>query len=286
LNFPNPKFNIVLALPDGNPDYVHAQCFIPVANVLRYGLEDLGYSVIFGEGLSSEHLNILLGYHFLDGQPLPPEFPCIVYQLEGLFEKQEWPLHITETLRSPNCVVWDYSQRNIEFLAQRGIRAFFKPMGFHPKMYTVDNRQPKDVDVLFYGSGNERRNKILRELGKCCNLKAMAGVYGPERDDWISRSKIVLCMHYYEVKLFDEVRISFLLNNKSFIVVEDTPNRRYSDFITYSSYDKLVETCKYYLQNDRLREQTAERAFREFSRIPETGLLQTALHESLGAKPR
>ena len=276
------KFNIVLALPPDNPDYIHAQCFIPVANLLRHGLEDLGHTVIFGEGLLKDHLNIVLGYHFLWGQQLPPEYPCIIYQLEELFAGQEWPLEIIETLRSPNCVVWDFSERNIDFLAERGIPAFFKPLGFHPKMFNVSPRQQKDVDVLFYGSKNERRMKILRELEKCCNLKVLTGVYGAERDEWITRSKIVLCMRYYEIQLFDEVRISYLLNNRVFTVVEDTPNRRYTDFITYAGYDRLVTTCQYYLQNDRLRTEAAERAFREFSRFPESEFLKTAISESLG----
>lgn len=284
MDFSHLKFNIVLALPPGNPNYIHAQCFIPVANVLRCGLEDLGYPVIFGEGLLKDRLNIILGYHFLDGQLLPPEYPCIIYQLEGLSENQEWPLEIIETLRSPNCVVWDYSEHNVDFLAKRGIKAFFKPIGFHPKMFTITARQPKDVDVLFYGSKNERRIKILKELDKCCNLKVLTGVYGPERDEWISRSKIVLCMHYYELKLFDEVRISYLLNNNIFVLVEDTPHRRYADFIAYAAYDQLVETCNYYLQNDRLREEAAARGFREFARYPEAEFLKTALAESLGMK--
>lgn len=275
------KFNIVLALPpEDRESFVHAQCFLETADLLRYGLEDLGYEVIFGEGLQRDHLNIILGYQFLYGQKISSEYKCIVYQLEELSELEGWPLKNLETLMSPSCVVWDFSERNIDFLAERGIRAVLKPLGFHQKMFRIKYRQNKDVDILFYGSKNERRMKILKELERKFNVEILCGIYGHERDEWIARSKIVLSIYYYQTKLFDDVRIGYLMNNKSFSIIEDSPNKKYDDFLVYIPYEQLVERCEYYLNNDDLRREKAKQAFQGFRKYPESEFLKRALAQS------
>ncbi len=275
------KFNIVLALPpEDRESFVHAQCFLETADLLRYGLEDLGYEVIFGEGLQRDHLNIILGYQFLYGQKISSEYKCIVYQLEELSELEGWPLKNLETLMSPSCVVWDFSERNIDFLAERGIRAVLKPLGFHQKMFRIKYRQNKDVDILFYGSKNERRMKILKELERKFNVEILCGIYGHERDEWIARSKIVLSIYYYQTKLFDDVRIGYLMNNKSFSIIEDSPNKKYDDFLVYIPYEQLVERCEYYLNNDDLRREKAKQAFQGFREYPESEFLKRALAQS------
>ena len=243
-------------------------------------MEDLGYEVIFGEGLRRDHLNIILGYQFLYGQKIPSEYKCIVYQLEQLSELEGWPLENLETLMSPSCVIWDFSERNIDFLAERGIRAVLKPLGFHQKMFRIKYRQNKDVDILFYGSKNERRMKILNELEQKFNVKILCGIYGHERDEWIARSKIVLSIYYYQTKLFDDVRIGYLMNNKAFIIIEDSPNKKYDDFLIYIPYEQLVERCEYYLNNDALRFEKAEQAFQGFRKYPESEFLKRALAQS------
>lgn len=275
------KFNIVLALPpEDRESFVHAQCFLETADLLRYGLEDLGYEVIFGEGLQRDHLNIILGYQFLYGQKISSEYKCIVYQLEELSELEGWPLKNLETLMSPSCVVWDFSERNIDFLAERGIRAVLKPLGFHQKMFRIKYRQNKDVDILFYGSKNERRMKILKELERKFNVEILCGIYGHERDEWIARSKIVLSIYYYQTKLFDDVRIGYLMNNKSFSIIEDSPNKKYDDFLVYIPYEQLVERCEYYLNNDDLWREKAKQAFQGFRKYPESEFLKQALAQS------
>lgn len=274
------KFNIVLALPGGDPTDLHSQCFLETAYVIRYGLEDLGYEVLFAKGFQKDCINILLGYQFLHGQPLPAGYKYIAYQLEELAEHDAWPVENLETFRSPDCVVWDFSENNIDFLAQRDIKAVLKPIGFHPKMFRVKQRQIKDVDVLFYGTRNERRIKILKELARICNVKVLFGVYGEERDNWIGRAKIVVSIYYYDTKLFDDVRISYLVNNKAFSIIEDSPNKKYDDFLIYTPYDEIVERCQYYLRNPEERQATVNSAFQSFSHYPESEFLRTALSQS------
>ncbi len=270
------RFNIVLVQPEGCPSYSHNQCFLEVAHVLRYGLEDLGHQVIFGKGLEKEGYNVILGYHLLGGKRLPEGFKYIVYQLEQLTNPEGWPPEIINTLKS-SCIVWDFSEQNMEWLAKHGINAIYKPIGFHPKMARIQPCQKKEIDILFYGSLNARREKILTQLQKKFKTKILFGVYGEERDYWISRAKLVLLIHYYETKLFDEVRLSYLMNNGIFTIVENTPYKKYEDLLIFTDYEKLVDICDYYLKNKTLRNKIAERIFKGFSHYPETEFLGKAL---------
>ncbi len=275
------KFNIVQVLPlpeDSRP--VHTLCFVEVAHLLRYGLEDLGHDVIFGEALQPDRYNIVLGYHLLFGAPLPEGYPCIVYQLEQLAETETWQAGFLDTLRSAD-VVWDFSPENIALLARHGISAVHKPLGFHPKMMRVAPAAEQDVDILFYGSLNDRRRCILAELQRRFHTKVLMGIYGEDRDRWISRAKIVLDLHFYPTRLFDEVRLSYLLNNRVFVIVEDTPHKKYQETLVYAPYEALVDTCAYYLKHPAQRRERAEAAFRHFTKWPESGFLRRAIAESL-----
>ncbi|MFQ5651709.1 MAG: hypothetical protein ACE5IY_17365 [bacterium] len=272
------RFNIMIMSPVRKDDLVHLQCFLEVAQLLRYGLEDLGHQVGFAKNLQKDCTNILLAYHILEDRRLPEGYDCIIYQLEELYESCETPLErMLNTLRS-NCKIWDFNQQNVAFLRQNGIHATYKPLGFHPKMARIQHHRQKDVDILFYGSKNERRMKILNALDQEFNVKILFGVYGQERDEWIARSKIVLSIYYYETKYFDDVRMSYLLTNRVFTIVEDTPHKRYQDFLIYAPYDSIVETCRYYLQNDELRQRLAQETHQAFSQYPETEFLRQALN--------
>lgn len=280
------KFNIVLVGTQKQTDLVHLKVLLDVSQILQLGLEDLGHEVSLGSSLAKETLNIILGYHHLWGKRLPADYDCIIYQLEQFCENDEWAPELlsnfkTEyrrTLRSCR-YIWDFSEANIEYLEKCGIKATYKPIGFHPKMRRIKSDTKKDIDILFYGSTNPRRLKILNELAKKHTVKTLFGVYGPERDAYISRAKIVLGIHFYQARLFDEVRTTFLMNNGIFTVLEDTPHRKYDDVLVYAEYDKLVETCEYYLENENLISEKAAQALRIFSRYPESEFLKSAIEE-------
>jgi len=268
------SFNIVLARPRSEQEYYHTQCFHEVADLLRFGLRDLGFEVKFTGNLVEGHLNIVLGYHALAGRQLSGSFDCIIYQLEELADDLNGIGKMLNTLKSP-CLVWDFSQENIDYLKRHGIEAIYKPMGFHPKMQRIKHCEQKDIDILFYGSLNDRRRKILNELSQNFHVKILFGSYGPDRDKWIARSKIVLSVYFFKTRYF--VRLSYLLNNKVFTIVEDTPYRKYEDLIVYAPYCKIVETCRYFLENEHLIEEQVEKAAQGFAKFPETAFLRKAL---------
>ncbi len=271
------KCNIVLINPGDIHQKIHVNCFREVAELLSHGLHDLGRQVQLSEGLCPDSTNIILGYHLLKGKRLPPEYDCIIYQLEELVKDCETPLpYMLDTLRS-NCKIWDFNRRNIEFLKTQGINAIYKPLGYHPKMEKVPKRANKDIDVLFYGSTNQRRVDILKALNEHMKVKKLFGVYGKARDEWISRSKIVLSIYHYESKYFDEVRLSYLLSNRIFTIVEDTPGKRLKDALVFVPYQDIVAACQYFLHQDELRKTLAYKAYQAFKKYPESEFLRFAL---------
>ena len=111
--------------------------------------------------------------------------------------------------------MWD-SLRNIEkWKAMNRLHApSHVPLGYVPELSQIKASQAQDIDVLFYGSLNERRTAILIAL-KNAGLKVhtVFGVYGKQRDEVIARCKVVLNIHFYETRVFEFVRIAYLLAN-------------------------------------------------------------------------
>ena len=106
--------------------------------------------------------------------------------------------------------VWDYDEQNIEIL--KLIRPDVKLHILKPyKDWSVYKPVEKDIDILFYGSMNEHRAKILNELKK--KYKVVVFSYQNNQnwnnlDSYILRSKILLNIHfYYESSMQEQARI-------------------------------------------------------------------------------
>lgn len=106
--------------------------------------------------------------------------------------------------------VWDYDEQNIEVL--KLIRPDVKLHVLKPyKDWRKYSPVAKDIDILFYGSMNEHRAKILSELKK--KYKVVVFSYQNNQnwnnlDSYILRSKILLNIHfYYESSMQEQARI-------------------------------------------------------------------------------
>ena len=106
--------------------------------------------------------------------------------------------------------VWDYDEQNIEVLNL--IRPDVKLHILKPyKDWSVYKPVAKDIDILFYGSMNEHRAKILNVLKK--KYKVVIFSYQNNQnwnnlDSYILRSKILLNIHfYYESSMQEQARI-------------------------------------------------------------------------------
>jgi hypothetical protein len=225
-------------------------------------------------------VNVILGYQMLEDPAILRSQDCIIYQLESLPDQpREWlalddrRLALLQAARA----VWDYSPENIAFLAAKGLnRVKLLPLGFHEQLQTVPKTTP-DIDVFFYGAVNVRRKAVLDALARKCRTKAVFGVYGEKRDQYLGRSRIILNLHQSAAQLMEQVRVSYLLNNRCFVVSEETVDNPYAGALVTAAYDDLVDCCLRYLDDPGARDRMAEAGFAFLAQRPMVAYLQAIL---------
>jgi hypothetical protein len=252
-----PLFNVCYLVP----------VFKDVAQAIHGGLLELGYSSHFNQTtLINEARNIIFGAHLIQEQGSIPA-NSILFNLEQLESDSQYcsPRYFDCLARHE---VWDYSSRNIAFLVNKGINPSAKlvPLGFSPSVSRIEKAKIQDIDVLFYGAINERRKKILDDATAAgLNVVSLIGVYGDELDQHIARSKVVLNLHFHASKIFEIVRVGYLLNNRKAVVAEvdaDTEiDPALRDAIVGVSYDDLVAQLVRVVRDDALRCRIEENGF-------------------------
>ena len=280
------RFNITLVRPEG---FLHAEAFHEVAETLQFGLRSIGHAANIRENvLDATATNILLGAHLLSAPEASMVLPgSILYNLEQL-GGPALPKHFYELgIRHQ---VWDYSLRNLKTWSV--LRCAFPPLhvplGYAPELRRIKAAQVQDIDVLFYGSLNDRRSRILESLKDSgAKVHTAFGVYGKERDKLIARSKVILNIHFYDAKIFESVRVSYLLANSKAVVSECCENTEIdadlADSVMTLPYDSLVEGCHLLLQDEEKCRELETRGFQCFSQRKESEILNKALQENTSA---
>jgi hypothetical protein len=269
--------------PDG---YAHSAALAEIMETVAYALRGLGCTVSQAANrlLVPGPVPIVLGAHLLSSheiQLLPTS--TIVYNLEQIEASSSWcSSGYLDLLKRGN--VWDYSRRNIATLGKLGGAGQVKhvPIGYVPEMTRVTESPVEDIDVLFYGSMNERRSKVIDELRRAgLVVAAVFGVYGRQRDDLISRSKVVLNLHYYETSIFELVRVSYLLANRKAVVAECHPGTELEPGVEFAvrltHYEDLVQACIELAGDLDGRRQLAEKGFSWMTARDERHYLGAAL---------
>jgi len=281
------KFQITVIRPQG---YLHTEAFRELAETLQAGLQSLGHTSRIEENLFDPGwTNLILGAHLL-APDLMQTIPqgSIIYNLEQL----GGPLLKRAYYEIATCrQIWDYDLRNIEYWKQfNGAYApVHVPIGYVPELSRITASSCQDIDILFYGSLNDRRNCILNSLRNAgVKVHTAFGVYGKDRDDLIARAKIVLNIHFYESKVFEIVRVSYLLANSKAVVTECSGDTEMEKGLSHAvlslPYDRLVEGCRSLLQNEPERQALEARGFQWFSKRKESDILSNALQQSTGLK--
>lgn len=256
--------------------YRHSEGFREIAETLQYGFRSLGCTACIRENtFDPRAMNILLGAHLLtqsQAAAVPPG--SILYNLEQLGGANLPGLFFELASRYQ---VWDYSALNVE--QWKSMPCAFQPLhvevGYVPELRRIASAAEQDIDVLFYGSVNARRRKILEAIQSTrVKLHYAFGVYGKERDELIARSKIVLNVHFYETQMFEAVRVSYLLTNAKAVVTEISPDLgNFRDAVAAFPYDTLVEGCLMLLSDEQQRKELEIRGFERFSLKSEPQIL-------------
>jgi hypothetical protein len=274
------RFAVAVVSP---PDFQHSKAFDEVAEGLHFALLALGHDSVVTSRLDlDDRRTIVLGGNLLIRHGMEPPKNPIFYNLEQLGDdlpSTTLPAFFDLFRRYPT---WDYSQANIERLAALGLpRPTYVPIGYVPELTRI-TPAPEDIDVLFYGAPYERRYAVLKDLhDRGLRVKWLTGVYGASRDAWIARSKIVLNLHYWEAKIFEITRVSYLLANRRAVVSErgadSTLERELASGVAFADYDELVDRCVELVGDERARRELAERGYQAFSARDQAAILDHAL---------
>jgi len=274
-------YRIVIVRPAG---YQHSSALLEIAETLLYGLRSLGYTALIVENEVSQNIdNIILGAHLLQEDKLDTlPASTIIYNLEQ-FDSQSM-LNQATLNKYTRFIVWDYSKRNIEKFKTLGLSnpIYHVPIGYVPELSRIIKSSIQDIDVLFYGSINDRRTKIIEELRQNgLNVVSLFGVYGEERDAVIARAKIVINIHYYHSSILELARISYLLANSKAVLAECNEGTEIEEYlkeaIALATYDKLVETCIELVKNDKQRQRLENNGLECFSKRKESDILREVL---------
>jgi hypothetical protein len=261
---------------------------------LTWALEKLGYetTTYTNERPDQDHPTILLGANMLRNMPnyqIPPM--SVIYNLEQVDRCTSWfaeenPQLLNLLRKYPT---WDFTHQNVAQLEKWGVKATLVPIGYTPRLTNVPflPEEKRDIDVLFYGALNDRRQKLLDDLYtrgvKVINIGgkyrssaappyAMPPMFGFNRDQYVARSKIILNLHYYECRMLEVVRISYLLANRCFVLSEpganSMDNQPFDGGPVFALYDQLVEKCMRWLGTPEQRTRRAEAGFQLMRSMP------------------
>jgi len=277
-------FAVVVISP---PKYIHSRAFDEVAIGLNSSLRSLGHDSIIVRAESWTDLRtvgrrmIVLGAHLLGDLCLPRG--TIIYNLEQIDSASAWLGPKVLGIYAQH-EVWDYSERNASRYEAIGLkRPRVVPIGYAPELTRIEAASDQPIDVLFYGSVNDRRRVILEGLDARLNLEVIFGVYGEERDRLIAQSKIVLNLHYYDAQVFEIVRVSYLLANRVCVVSEWSPKLK-TDWlppgVAFTPYARLVDRCVELVWDGASRQSLAGAGFAAFSDRLQATFVQAALDAS------
>jgi len=265
------------------PGYVHSSAFDEIATSLNCGISKLGF-----EAPIVTNVKDIVGQAIVLGCNLIPQLGLsdipknlILFNLEQIHLDSPWMSQsYLNILRS--YPVWDYSYRNIQELKKWGVNNVrYCGIGYEPELTKIPQFE-EDIDVLLYGSLNDRRMEILKELkNNGLNIIGLFGVYGKKRDRYIARSKVILNIHYYEARVFEIVRVSYLLANKKFVISElghdNDLEKPFAKGMVFSTYEELVEKCIEYLKEESSRKEIAEKGFNLMRQHSQAVFLKHAL---------
>jgi hypothetical protein len=264
------------------PGYPHSEAFREVGETLQGALSALGHDAVLTTELSLPgHRHIVLGSNLLPGLGVRPAPGSILYNLEQVQAGSSWmrPELLKLFRQFP---VWDYSARNVARWVELGVpEPRCVPIGTIPEMTRIPSR-PEEIDVLFYGSINERRKKIIDTLrARGVRAEAVFGAYGAVRDHLISVSRLILNLHYYEAKVFEIVRVSYVLANRRAVVSERGADAQeeaeFEPGVAFAAYSELADRCVDLLARPDERARLADEGHAIMSRRSAAAYMQEAL---------
>jgi len=257
------RFHLALMIPTERFHWLYA--YKEVIESIQWGLAQLGHQVSYGIGhYESDAINIIFGHRLLTVESLK-KLPgnTIIYNLEQIEGLSVEDIYRNESNKYcfENFQMWEYSifQKNMWKKLSTLYPVKFVKIGYAPVLSRIKRKKYQNIDVLLYGATVNKRLKIYHELC-CAGLRSvyLCGIYGKLRDDQISESKIILNINKYDqTKIFEIVRVSYLMANKKAVLSDSSTESSIEDDLTgivrMVKEDNIIEECVKLLGNDKER---------------------------------
>lgn len=237
------KINVCLLQPYG---YIHSMALLEAAEYVHYKCLALGHqSELAINKYGKDNLNIIFGAHISPANT--PAFPknTVIFNTEQLPENSTWNNHAYKDMLLKN-YIWDYSSVNLALIEHNNKTII--EFCYEKKLFRVIPAQDKKIDLLFYGSLNDRRIQILKALEqKGVLVRVATNLYGKERDDLLSQSHAVLNLHYYDSQIFQQIRCFYPLINNIPVISENYPHSSAPDIYSESIFTPESEDLVNYI---------------------------------------
>jgi SAM-dependent methyltransferase len=218
-----PAVNLVVVQPTG---YLHSLGFLDQARYFRYQFRRLGATVTISKNrLREDAVNFVFGAHLGFDPESKRRSTCIFVNLEQLGPGGAAVSEAYTTLLRGSAVV-DYDAENVGYYADDPTDVPIVPFLYAPYLNEagVLPIEERPIDLLFFGSVNQRRQAFLQRIEASGVQVAMfdQALYGPERDHFIRQSKAVLNCHFYETSRFEQARAFHSLSLGTPVISERT----------------------------------------------------------------
>ena len=265
------KYSIIICEPHG---FKHSGAFQEVAQLIYFGFKKLNYDCIITTHFNiPDRRQIVLGANLLQLTNIILKEDSIILNLERAGHDEQFSENYCTLLRKYE--VWDFSWLNIDRVNRRYNLKINKciQLGYTEELNRINLKDFKgrDIDILFCGSLSSRRKAILDEMFYL-NLKTvhLFGVYGKARDDYISRSKLLLNLHYHEFKSLEQVRIFYYLSNQCAVLSEksddNNENKDFENMIFLSDYKDIPKKAFDLIKNNSEIELKSLQGFKNFKK--------------------
>ncbi|MFS2035749.1 hypothetical protein ACEN8I_17145 [Polaromonas sp. CT11-55] len=275
------KYHVSHIMCEGRAYGLHA--YQEVIESVVWGLRELGHTVEFGVDTFSESAtNIIFGAQMLEMDvisKLPPS--TIVYNFEQI--RGETTLKPPMLYAAANFKIWDYSEGNAEGWKKLNADCRIVPVGYAEPLTRIPKAPIQDIDVLIYGApGPDRMDAFFHLCHSGLKAVFVCGLYGKARDELIARSKLVVNIHFYTAKkIFEVVRVSYLMANRKAVVADIDPETVIEEDIRagicIASPSMLVQECHNIVFNDAHRQAIEEAGFEAIRSRDIRPILETAL---------
>jgi hypothetical protein len=224
-----------------------------VVESIRWGLEALGHQVDVVENrIANASVNILFGFQLVKEvqMDLLPE-DTIVYNLEQMASHGTDNFIPQYAMAARRLQVWDYNPEHLKIWEKWQPRRppIHMPIAYAPTLTRIPKRRDEYIDVLFYGLASTHRvTTFMRLCEKWLHCVYACGLYGQQRDDLISHSKVVLNLNlYHKSRVFEIARVSYLLANAKAVVSDRHPNSVIEpdmlDALEFAQPEEVPDAC-------------------------------------------